>query len=117
MSEDQLSRRVAVAERIREARKLAGLSQKQVADILGLHRPSVSEMEAGNRRVTAVELSRLAEIFDVSVPWLLGDVPDELGGDDPRVQLAARELSKLKPEDLDRLLSLLSKMREGTDDG
>jgi transcriptional regulator with XRE-family HTH domain len=117
MSEDQLERRVTVAERIREARKLAGLSQKQVADILGLHRPSVSEIEAGNRRVTAVELAKLAEIFDVSVAWLLGGVPDDLHGDDPRIQLAARELSKLKPEDLDRLLRLLTKMRGGTDDG
>lgn len=111
MSEDESGRRRSVAERIREARKLAGLSQRQVADILGLHRPSVSEMEAGNRRVTAVELAKLAEIFDVSVAWLLGDAPDELEGDDPRLQLAARELSKLKPEDLDRLLRLLAKMR------
>ena len=30
---------------------------------------------------------------------------------DPRLQLAARELSKLKPDDLDRLLRLLASMR------
>ena len=111
MSEDELERRMSVGERIREARKLAGLSQKHVADMLGLHRPSVSEMEAGNRRVTAVELAKLAELFDVSAAWLLGDVSDELDGSDPRIQLAARELSKMKPEDLDRLLKLLGKMR------
>jgi len=116
MSDDQFEHRASVADRIREARKLAGLSQRQVADMLGLHRPSVSEIEAGNRRVTSDELAKLAEIFDVSVAWLLGQAPDELSGDDPRVRLAARELSKLKPEDLDRLLRLLAKMRSGARD-
>lgn len=100
-----------IGERLREARKLAGLSQGQVAKILDLHRPSVSEMEAGNRRVSAVELARLSEIYDVSVSWLLGDTPDTLEANDPRLQLAARELSKLKPEDLERLLKLLAAMR------
>jgi hypothetical protein len=31
--------------------------------------------------------------------------------DDARVQLAARELGKLKPEDLDRVLHLLAALR------
>jgi hypothetical protein len=34
--------------------------------------------------------------------------------DDPRLQLAARELSKLKNEDLDRLLKLLASMRDNS---
>lgn len=37
--------RSALAGRLREARKLAGLSQGHVAGILGLHRPSISEIE------------------------------------------------------------------------
>ena len=42
---------------------------------------------------------------------LLGDAPETIETNDPRVQLAARELKKLKPEDLDRLLRLLASMR------
>lgn len=117
---DDARRRAAMAVRIKEARKLAGLSQGQVAQMLGLHRPSVSEMEVGNRRVSTNELTRLAEIFDVSVSWLLGEAPDTLQPDDPRLELAARELGKLKSDDLDRLLKLLAAMRApGTlpDDG
>ncbi|MFF2323340.1 helix-turn-helix domain-containing protein [Agrobacterium sp. NPDC058088] len=108
--------RVQLAERLKEARKLAGLSQGQVANLLGLHRPSVSEMEAGNRRVSADELSKLAELYDVSVAWLMGEVPDTMDAADPRLQLAARELTKLKPEDLERLLKLLAAMRDDTSD-
>jgi transcriptional regulator with XRE-family HTH domain len=108
-------KRALVAARIREARKMAGLSQGQVAKIMGLHRPSVSQIEAGERRVSAEELGKLSEIFEVSVSWLVGDAPDKVASDDPRVQLAARELSKLKPQDLDRLLKLIATMRD--DDG
>ncbi len=111
MSETEAAKRSLIAERLKEARKLAGLSQGHVAKMLGLHRPSVSEMEAGNRRVSADELARLAGIYDVNVAWLLGETPDTLDAQDPRLELAARELTKLKPDDLDRLLKLLAAMR------
>jgi transcriptional regulator with XRE-family HTH domain len=111
MNDAEAAKRALIAERLKEARKLAGLSQGQVAKILGLHRPSVSEMEAGNRRVSADELARLAEIYDVGVAWLLGEAPDAIDAQDPRLELAARELTKLKPDDLDRLLKLLAAMR------
>ena len=111
MTELDATKRAQIPERLKEARKLAGLSQGQVAKMLGLHRPSVSEMEAGNRRVSADELARLAEIYDVSVAWLLGEGPEALDAHDPRLQLAARELTKLKPDDLERLLKLLAAMR------
>jgi len=111
MSETEAAKRSLIAERLKEARKLAGLSQGHVAKMLGLHRPSVSEIEAGNRRVSADELARLAGIYDVNVAWLLGEAPDTLDAHDPRLELAARELTKLKPDDLDRLLKLLAAMR------
>ena len=111
MTEIDSAKRDQIAERLKEARKLSGLSQGHVAKMLGLHRPSVSEMESGNRRVSADELARLAEIYDVGVAWLLGEAPETMDAHDPRLQLAARELSKLKPDDLERLLRLLAAMR------
>ena len=56
-------------------------------------------------------MARLAGIYDVNVAWLLGETPDTLDAQDPRLELAARELTKLKPDDLDRLLKLLAAMR------
>ena len=103
--------RAQIAERLKEARKLAGLSQGHVAKMLGLHRPSVTEMEAGKRRVSADELARLAEIYDVSMAWLLGEAPETLDAQNPRLELAARELVKLKSDDLEHLLRLLAALR------
>lgn len=111
MTDQVESKRTVVAERLREARKMAGLSQGQVAKLLKMHRPTISEIEAGNRRVSADELARFAELYDVTTSWLLAETAEQLETDDPRLQLAARELGKLKPEDLDRLMRLLASMR------
>lgn len=117
MNEAKDNKRALMASRLREARKMAGLSQGQVAKMLELHRPTISEIEAGNRRVSADELSKFAELYDVTVSWLLAETAEQLTTDDPRLQLAARELSKLKPDDLDRLLRLLASMRNSDADG
>lgn len=105
--------RRALATRLRGARVLAGLSQGQVAKAMNLHRPSVSEIEAGNRRVSAEELSQFAKLYGVGVTYLTGDAPDILGLDDPKLELAARELQKLPPESLDKLLRALAALRTG----
>lgn len=107
MVENDKSSTIAV--RIRTAREQAGLSQGQVAKMLGLQRPSVSEMEAGRRKVSAEELSQLANIYHVSISWLTNDEPEV---PDPAVELAARELAKLKKEDLDKVIQLLRMLRK-----
>lgn len=107
MAED-LAAKVAIGARVKEARKLAGLSQAQLARLMEMHRPSISEVEAGRRRLSADELSRLSGLLDVSVEWL---VEGQEKRTQQKLKLAARELGKLKPEELDKLLALLAKMR------
>ncbi|MDB6025129.1 MAG: putative transcriptional regulator [Verrucomicrobiales bacterium] len=110
--ENEQKKKEAIALRLSLARKQAGLSQAQVANILNLHRPSVSEAEAGRRNVTATELSKLAEVYGVSVDWL--SCTDSSDGDEFRdkLTLAARELAKLKNEDLEKVLGLLSALKQ-----
>ena len=103
------SQRSAIASRLRLARERAGLSQGQVAKILKIHRPTVTEIEAARRAVTAEELSEFAKVYSVSVSWLASEPRDR---DRDRVELAARELSKLKPADVDRLMDLLKSLRD-----
>lgn len=98
--------------RLRMAREMAGLSQSQVAKMLSLHRPSISEMEAGRRKVSSDELSKLSDIYDVSISWL---TETEDRPEDERIKLAARELSKMKTEDFERVLDLLKALRTDGD--
>jgi transcriptional regulator with XRE-family HTH domain len=100
-----------IAARLKEARKLAGLSQGQAAKKMNMQRPTVSEIEGGNRKVTATELTQFAEIYDVSLAWLVGEGPDQLDPQDERLSLAFRELQKIKPQDLDRLMRALAALR------
>ncbi len=102
--------RKIIASRLRLAREMAGLSQAQVAEMLGLHRPSVSEMEAGRRRVSVDELSQLTKIYSVDMEWLAGSEVIS-GHDDERIRFAARQLAKLKEDDLDKVMNLLSALR------
>lgn len=116
MTDTPLDKTVTLPTRLRAAREAAGLSQGQVAKLMNMHRPTISEMEAGNRRITADELAKLADLYDTKLSWLLGDAPERAATDDPKLQLAARELSKLKPDDLDRLLKLIAAMKSDDDE-
>jgi transcriptional regulator with XRE-family HTH domain len=108
---DDTERRRILAGRLREARRLSGLTQGQAGKHMEMHRPTISEIEAGNRKVSAEELSRFATLYDVSIAYLTGDVPDSMSLDDPRLQLAARELQKLPAESLEKLLQALAAFR------
>ena len=108
-------KKAAIASRLALARKQAGLSQGQVAKMLNLHRPSISEAEAGRRNVTAIEIAKLAEVYGVSIEWLActdSDAPNEARD---KIQLAARELAKLKKHDLDKVLDLLNALKTAED--
>ena len=62
-----------VGSRLREARDLLTLTQAQVAEALGIPRTSVQAMEAGQRKVTGLELRRLSRLYRRPVTWLLGE--------------------------------------------
>lgn len=101
----------AVGLRLRWAREQAGLSQGQVAKILDYHRPTVSQIEAGQRTVRPDEIARFAEMYDVREVWIVKGDAEAGETVDPRIELAARELGKLRKEDLDALLRAIRAMR------
>lgn len=106
------TRNADIGARLRWARENAGLTQGQVAKILGLHRPTISQIEAGDRAVKPYEITQFADLYEVHATWIIeGDksLPTDA---DPRIALAARELTKLDPDDLDKILRLLKVLRE-----
>jgi transcriptional regulator with XRE-family HTH domain len=60
-----------IGEKIKELRTKTGISQQRLAELMGITRPAISQMEGGGRKVSAHELDRLAKIFNVSVNNLL----------------------------------------------
>jgi transcriptional regulator with XRE-family HTH domain len=101
---------MSIAKRMREAREAAGLSQGQVAKKLHMHRPTISEIEAGRRRISASEIALFAELYGVSTEWLISGSTEN--ATDTRLLIAARELSKMSDSDIDRLMKMLRMLRE-----
>src|SRR5437660_1082971 len=62
---------VVLAQRLRDARRQAGLTQEVVAEGLGIPRTSVVAIERGERRVQPAELVRLSELYGRQVHELL----------------------------------------------
>jgi transcriptional regulator with XRE-family HTH domain len=82
-----------LAERLKQDREYVGLSQDQVAKALGIPRAAVSAIETGRRKVSSLELARLAALFGTSPDRLLGA---SLAEDPTAVQLfrATKTLSE-----------------------
>lgn len=105
------STREQISSRLRTAREAAGLSQGQAAKLLDMHRPTITEIEAGRRKVSGEELVRFAELYGITVEWLTGG-KESADPTEDKILLAARQLSKMKDKDLDRLLSVLQMLRK-----
>lgn len=60
------------SERIRDARRKARLTQKEVADALGIKKQSVSGWETGKAEPSPDSLDQLTELLGVTRSWLLG---------------------------------------------
>lgn len=60
-----------ITERIRDSRTRLHLSQEYVASYLGISRASFTQMENGNRKITADDVAKLSVLFGVSADTLL----------------------------------------------
>lgn len=65
--------RQILAERLRVAREYVGLKQDDVARHLSIPRSALSHIEAGQRKVDALELARMAKLYQRPVNWFTGD--------------------------------------------
>lgn len=100
-----------IAVRARVARENAGLSQGQAAKHLTIPRPSLTEVEAGRRKISAGELTVMAKLYGVSLAWLACEDDESDDPDRDRIQLAAREIAGLKEADLANVLQLVRSIR------
>lgn len=64
-----------LVQRLREARKEAGLSQAEVARELRLTQPLVSRIEAGQRKIDPIEFVQLCRLFQKPARYFIHDLP------------------------------------------
>jgi transcriptional regulator with XRE-family HTH domain len=99
--DEEVERRL-LGEKLRQAREYVGFSQDEVATFLKVPRTAVTNMESGQRKVEALELMRLAELYRQPVGHFTGE--DEAAASLPAdVALLARHAAKLSVKDREEL--------------
>ena len=61
--------------KFKEARKSAGLTQKEVAAVVGVNQNTYSYWENGKTKIDSESLAKLSELFGVTTNFLLGKAP------------------------------------------
>lgn len=93
-----------IGERLREAREMAGLTQRTVADRLKIHRQAISYFENNTRNPNIKTLVALADIYGTSTDYLLGRLsPYARSGDCSKMKIVLDDGAfipyKAHPED------------------
>jgi transcriptional regulator with XRE-family HTH domain len=94
----------ALGERLRESREFLGLSQQEVADLLELTRPAVTNIETGKRKVSTLELREFARLYRKPYDWLIGESNDPTPSEDELTQALYRATNELSDRDRAQLL-------------
>lgn len=61
--------------KFKEARKSAGLTQKEVATVVGVNQNTYSYWENGKTKIDSESLAKLSELFGVTTDFLLDKAP------------------------------------------
>lgn len=110
---DQPNEHRVVGARLRDARLAMGLTQADVADALGLSRPTLAAVEKGTRKITGLELRRLARVYQRDVAYLLGEEDAEASAGSA-LHRATAKLSAADKEQVLRFAEFLAAQK--TDD-
>lgn len=102
----------ALGERLRDSREYLGMSQQEVADSLGVRRPAVTQMEAGKRKVSTLELRELARLYRRPYEWLVGEAAHPDIPDDEVTRSLYRTTRDLSERDREQLLRFAQFLRE-----
>lgn len=104
--------RMRMARRLREAREYLGLSQDDVAAVLKLSRPAITNIESGARKVEAIELDQLARLYGRPVGhFLSGETADKSTPEE--VAFYARTFKGLSEKDLSEVARFAEFLRAG----
>ena len=75
-----------IGRRLRRARESRQITQESAGEVLGLQRSAISLMESGQRQISTLELTRLADLYGRSLEWFVNpNMPFE--EEDPVVAL------------------------------
>lgn len=115
---------------VKELRKKKGIQQKELALIIGVAQPTVSEWELNKKDPSGERLKKLADFFGVDELIILGKGVVELTGNadddkwelserirrDPDLRILLDQVKRAKPEHIRAAAAMLKSLEETQDD-
>lgn len=98
-----------LSNRLKHLRKELKLSQEYVANVLGMHRTTITAIESGVRKITADELKNFSELYGVTTDELLYET--KLNGSERMFARTFSELSDIDKKEIINLMEFKKKMR------
>lgn len=107
---------MAFAERLKELRKQAHLTQVELAKRLGIGQSSYADWERGKKKPTQENLVKIAQILDVSIDYLVGnseEKSDELDNIELLFRMNSKGLTEKEKEIFKKeLIEFMEKRKE-----
>lgn len=94
------------AESIRAYRLKCHMSQQALADELGVSAVAVSKWERGQTQPGIQALTRMADIFGVTVDDLVGRTPSAAAPEEDNVRVMTRAFRQLSAEEQEKFLAV-----------
>jgi transcriptional regulator with XRE-family HTH domain len=94
-------------DRLKRLRLENNMLQKELAEKIGVKRPTITKYELGTGEPTIDTLIKLSTIFDCSLDYLMGKSDVKNAPDQYRIELDPNK--KITAKDLERLMDYLKK--------
>jgi len=98
---------IDISQRLKQLRNIKGLSQKQVANEIGVDQGQYSRLESGKVEPTLSSLQKIADVFDISLSELLRDNSDL--GEEINLPLLekVKMIDQLEEKERDSLINII----------
>jgi transcriptional regulator with XRE-family HTH domain len=70
---------IAFGKALRKARRAQGISQEALADLAGLHRTYIGDVERGERNISLVNMAKIARALHIKLSALVRDSEKHVG--------------------------------------
>lgn len=102
-----------IGKRIMSLRKMANLSQKELARMLNINTTSMNRIELGTRPLKDDEIVKVSDIFDISADFLLGrQIRKNNFGEIPELKTFMEVAKKSSPTHIKMVTNLLQQLNE-----
>lgn len=90
--------------RLLQARKNKGMSQEELARMLGTKGPAIGRYERDEMKPSIEAAAKMAQILDVSLDWLVGHTDLEL---DRKMIQRIQQVTKMSEKDQEHVFAML----------